>query len=118
MRDTRRFQRGSGVFKCIICKRNTRYTGQGVDELCLECYELASLDNQYNDDGAGPPPADSRDRKAMFAWVKSIRTKGGDSVAAMDSCGYLFTAEEIQNEQNLVNKDMAIKRNDESAQDA
>ena len=50
-----RFQRGSGVFKCDCCARNTRNTGQPHgSRLCAECYELAGWENSLSDEG----PAD------------------------------------------------------------
>lgn len=50
-----RFQRGQRpTFRCEICTRMTRDTGTGVDHLCEDCFELAGLDNQINDDGDKP----------------------------------------------------------------
>ena len=46
------FGRGSVTFICAICDRRTRDTGQGVDHLCYECYEICGLDNTVNDDGS------------------------------------------------------------------
>lgn len=47
-----RFQRGSGVFSCGVCKRSTRATGRGDNEhvgLCVECYEIGGIENQISD---------------------------------------------------------------------
>ena len=45
-----RFQRGHRpVFICATCGRSTRLTGQGNDELCAECWELAGLENSVLD---------------------------------------------------------------------
>lgn len=48
-----RFQRGSGMYACVSCKRNTRSTGGDNAELrlCEECYEIAGLENAINDHG-------------------------------------------------------------------
>lgn len=56
MRKFNRFAAGSGVFKCITCERMTRDTGQAVNHLCEDCFEIAGLDNQVNDSGE-PCPA-------------------------------------------------------------
>lgn len=53
-----RFQRGSGCFTCIICKRRTRDTGQGYDvqslRQCAECYEIGGLENAVMDGDSSP----------------------------------------------------------------
>lgn len=49
-----RFAKGSGVYTCNCCGRQTRSTGRGDNEnlkLCAECYELAGYDNQVSDYG-------------------------------------------------------------------
>lgn len=45
------FGRFSPTFICQTCNRRTRDTGQGVDHLCEDCYELAGMDNYCNDNG-------------------------------------------------------------------
>jgi hypothetical protein len=45
----RRFQ--TPTSKCSLCDRMTRDTGQGVDHLCHECYDVCGIDNMINDDG-------------------------------------------------------------------
>lgn len=47
-----RFQKGSGMYACNVCGRNTRSTGQGDNEhvkLCAECYDLAGEANHLSD---------------------------------------------------------------------
>jgi len=47
-----RFQRGSGCYTCNVCGRKTRSTGRGDNEdvkLCVECYEVAGIENQIAD---------------------------------------------------------------------
>ena len=51
-RPTNRFVRGSGLYKCECCGRNTRSTGRGDNEnvkLCAECYDLQGLENARQD---------------------------------------------------------------------
>lgn len=57
MRNNSRFG-SKGVFTCTCCGRATRETGDGVDHMCHQCFEIAGLDNQVNDDGLSPCPAD------------------------------------------------------------
>jgi DNA-directed RNA polymerase subunit RPC12/RpoP len=51
--DNRRFARGSGVYKCADCGKDTRETGSGESELglCLECMQEGELINLVNDGG-------------------------------------------------------------------
>ena len=44
------FTYGSGCFVCKFCGKNTRDTGDNGDcGLCPECYDLAGLENSYQD---------------------------------------------------------------------
>lgn len=52
MLTTNRFARGSGVYACRVCKRNTRSTGRGDNEhvrLCAECFDLSGIENAVLD---------------------------------------------------------------------
>jgi len=54
MRPTNRFERGSGLYVCRCCNRNTRSTGRGDNELvklCADCYDLAGEENHLSDSG-------------------------------------------------------------------
>lgn len=52
MNKNNRFQRSSRpTFTCAICHRRTRLTGQGNNELCQQCWELAGLENHILDGG-------------------------------------------------------------------
>ena len=57
-RSRKHFQRQFGgrsvTFVCQVCDRRTRDTGQGVDHLCEQCFDIAGLDNEVNDDGLQP----------------------------------------------------------------
>src|SRR5262252_9752809 len=93
---TRKFNRFSGrfgkpVFTCMTCKRRTRETGQGVDHLCYECYELAGLDNMVNDDGREPSPNEIVERDAL---LKLIAKKGGNTEAVKSANNYLWPEED------------------------
>jgi len=50
-RDNRRFQRGSGVYTCHCCGKQTRDTGNGEAglDLCRACYEDATDENYHLD---------------------------------------------------------------------
>jgi len=57
-RDARRFQKGTGCYKCACCGKLTRSTGRGDNEhseLCAPCYDDGGIENQHSDNGhAGP----------------------------------------------------------------
>lgn len=84
------FKRGNGrsTFPCTICGRLTRDTDQGSTDLCMQCFDLCSLDNQVNDDGRQPTEAE---HKQALSWVKQIKAKGGDAERAMLVNTFLFT---------------------------
>jgi hypothetical protein len=72
-----RFQKGSGIYNCENCKRATRATGGNDNEhlrLCVECYNIAGLENQL---------ADSHEidaepiRNAIRNLEQKCRAKGG-----------------------------------------
>jgi len=48
-----RFERGSGCYKCRVCGKRTRETGEGESsiELCRRCYDEAGLENDHSDNG-------------------------------------------------------------------
>lgn len=48
-----RFARGTGMYVCAVCKKQTRQTdpdSAGVG-LCGLCYEVAGIENQHSDMG-------------------------------------------------------------------
>jgi hypothetical protein len=54
MKQANRFQKGTGRYTCGVCKRQTRATGRGDNEhvgLCVECYEIAGIENEIADNG-------------------------------------------------------------------
>lgn len=73
-----RFERGSGLYACKCCKRNTRSTGRGDNELvklCEECFDLAGEENHYSDSGG-----EFYDRpENVLAMIASVASKGGDA---------------------------------------
>lgn len=75
------FQRGSACYGCLSCGRKTRSTGQGDNEmvrLCVECYELAGIENEMSDHGRTPE---------LIAEIKKLQevisTKGGKLIQSV-----------------------------------
>ena len=56
--DKRKFQTGSGQYKCLDCGKQTRDTGHGEGDarLCRACYEAAETANAESDDGEDTQP--------------------------------------------------------------
>jgi hypothetical protein len=76
MANHKHFKRGQNpTFKCVTCERNTRDTGQGVDHLCEDCFEIAGLDNMINDSGK---PVDAATLKECTARLAKIKKLGGN----------------------------------------
>lgn len=55
-RDNRRFQKGSGVYNCIVCGKRTRETGDGESDvqMCALCYFKESWYNAVQDGDISP----------------------------------------------------------------
>jgi len=87
MRRKDQFGRG-GAFKCMICNRLTRYTGQDVDHLCEPCYEIAGMDNSIND-GCGDEEAASY-RAECERLLKVIVKKGGDGESVKQANSFVW----------------------------
>lgn len=54
MKQVNRFKKGSGMFACRICKKNTRAVQCGSAAsilLCQDCYDRAGMENEHSDDG-------------------------------------------------------------------
>lgn len=77
MRVANRFEKGSAVYACRCCGRNTRSTGRGDNELvrlCAECYDLAGEENSLSDTG------DFYDSKEnVLAMIAAVEAKGGNA---------------------------------------
>jgi hypothetical protein len=75
---TNRFARGSAVYECRCCHRNTRSTGRGDNEhvrLCAECYDLGGEENHISDNGG-----EFYSSKAeVLALIAEVEAKGGDA---------------------------------------
>jgi hypothetical protein len=72
-----RFQKGSGMYACRCCERNTRSTGNGDNEfvrLCTDCYDLAGEDNHYADRGTFYSSA-----AEVLALIASVAEHGGNA---------------------------------------
>jgi hypothetical protein len=90
MANNRHFKRGEKpTFKCITCERNTRDTGQGVDHLCEDCFEIAGLDNQVNDSGK---PVDKATLKECTARLAKITKLGGNAERVKAHNTYIWAA--------------------------
>lgn len=76
------FQRGTGCFKCESCGRQTRLTGaQSVgSRSCEQCYELAGIYNEYQDDGCLSAGAKNDVRSYCEEIVELGGTLDGDAL--------------------------------------
>jgi hypothetical protein len=75
-RPSNRFARGSGVYRCNCCKRSTRSTGRGDNEmigLCAECFDLGGEENHLSDTGELSNP------EAILSMIQTVTDKGGDA---------------------------------------
>ena len=69
-----------GTYACRVCKRKTRATGRGDNdnvELCVECFELAEIENAFSD-GQGSTYMLDQAR----GLIASCQRKGGKTKAA------------------------------------
>lgn len=76
-RTANRFTKGSGMYACRCCKRNTRDTGRGDNEgvqLCADCYDLAGEDNHLSDNGK---LYDTPQR--VLCMIENVEKLGGDA---------------------------------------
>jgi len=74
---TNRFQRGSGMYQCRCCKRNTRSVGNGDSEhvrLCVQCYDLAGEQNTFSDTGAF-----YAGHEEVLRLINEVAEKGGNA---------------------------------------
>lgn len=81
---------GRSTFPCQACGRLTRDVDQGGTDLCPECYELAGIDNELNDDGREPT---AQELAQCERYLAQIGKKGGDVVKARASCEYIWPPE-------------------------
>ena len=57
-RPRNRFAKGSGCYRCRICKKLTRSTGRGDNEncqLCVKCFDDCGWENQHSDEAHDEP---------------------------------------------------------------
>lgn len=76
MKQASRFAKGSGLYACRSCGRQTRATGGRDNEnvrLCVECYELGGIENAFLD-------GEGNDDLVRLArdYVNECRSKGGN----------------------------------------
>lgn len=70
------FTKGSGVYTCRCCERNTRDDGNGDSvhcRLCTQCFTIGGLENMVQD---GQPLSDF-DREELAECKKIIIERGG-----------------------------------------
>lgn len=96
--------------ECYSCGASTYGSDVGED-LCVECYELAGIDNQCNDEGRGPDASETAQIEALCMMIDAA---GGDSARAMADCEYLTnTGENLMSNTTLKNGATVIdQRND------
>lgn len=74
-----RFETGTGCYACNACGRKTRSTGNGDNEnvrLCVQCWELAGIENEISDGHAT-----RAERAEEIAQLEAeIAAKGGKVV--------------------------------------
>jgi len=80
------------TYKCGCCGRRTRYNG-GEAGNCLECYEIAGLDNMVNDNGyyRNPESEDFKSAKAEceMLYAKAVKLGGnGENITKWN--GYIW----------------------------
>jgi hypothetical protein len=65
----RKFRRGETTYTCYSCGKLTRNTGdEGQTGLCLDCFNLAGIDNHLSDNGAESMVENCGDEaRAIFA---------------------------------------------------
>lgn len=84
------FQPGAGVFDCIGCHRRTRGNRDSAQlDMCEDCFELAGLDNQINDDGRALDRDEVRERDERLANIVRL---GGDADRVRSLNDYLWPA--------------------------
>ena len=87
------FRRGRGVFHCGVCGRACRDAGQSISsECCVQCYELAGIDNMVNDSGL---PIDAQALAFAERVLAKIIEKGGDGEKAKAEFGFIWKKEAI-----------------------
>ena len=76
MRRTTTFTKGSGVYRCRVCKRLTRDDGNGDSvhvRLCTQCFDLCGWHNHVQDGGT----LSDQQKAECRALIEVIRERGG-----------------------------------------
>lgn len=78
------------TYNCFCCGRRTRYTG-GEGGNCLECYEIAGLDNSVNDNGYKPGTTDyAGARKEADRLLAVVAKRGGNAERVKKLNGFIW----------------------------
>jgi hypothetical protein len=74
-----RFARGTGVYTCSSCKRQTRATGGDNHSvgLCEECYDIAGQENALSDNEGFWTPEEVQKCEAEIARLKALCIQKG-----------------------------------------
>lgn len=96
MRNKQHFHRGQRpTFKCHLCLRMTRDTGQDVNHLCEDCYEICGIDNSINDNGYKPGEAGFEQYRAeLNARIAHIAKLGGNVEEVKRQNNFAFPAQD------------------------
>jgi len=68
------FQKGSGVYTCLMCGKQTRETGNGESscKLCSACYDRSGWENHHSDEGhTAENPGNNCPICKSLGWVKA-----------------------------------------------
>lgn len=72
-----RFTKGSGVYTCDCCGRQTRDTGDGANNgLCSTCYDLAGYENMIMD--GMQDDLTKSDIETIIQQITTIKNRGGN----------------------------------------
>lgn len=94
MSNNSHFQRGHGVYDCIICERKTRGCADSVSlDMCEQCYELAGWDNHHNDEGELPT---AEEMKQYREWRDIAVERGGNKERIEGLNDYIFNEDTEQ----------------------
>lgn len=85
MRSARKFSRFVQTIVCSMCGRKAR--PDQIDHLCNQCFDLASWDNQFNDNGTRPNAAAAHWAETQLAKITHL---GGSAQKVRDFCRFLF----------------------------
>lgn len=79
------------TFVCSACGRRTRDTGEGVTHLCAQCFHIAGIDNEINDNDWRPgEDMWEQRRQECDKLLLQIERKGGDASKVRELNSYVW----------------------------